>query len=313
MGTLGILPRRRGDRLRDERVGVPGVAMTVLDLSQYDIPTFDPECMKAAGVGGVILGVFSGADSPEGMAGVAQGCVDAGLPILGFYGLIYFGSPYGETRDTRYAIDLAKRFGVERVWLDCEIDGNAIGFTDATSPTPFGRVAAIRTCVEMVEREGLKAGIYSGAWWWPSKTDNSREFSRLPLWHAAYLDNAGTPYAVQQVNYGGWSDVALHQWTSTLPVCGRNRDANHVWDSSIWGEEMPDPRVDKIIAALGGEAVIDRWNQNGNSLFGGYALEQGEQNELESRVAAIEERLKNLAAGGGGIAPGTRLTVEVLP
>lgn len=38
--------------------------------------------------------------------------------------------------------------------------------------------------------------------------------------------------------------------------------------------DMPDPRVDEVIAALGGLEEIRKWNQNGNSLLLGYALEQ---------------------------------------
>ena len=46
---------------------------------------------------------------------------------------------------------------------------------------------------------------------------------------------------------------------------------------------MPDPRVDKLIAALGGEAEIDAWNAKGNSLLLGYAIEQ---DRLDRHIAA---------------------------
>lgn len=39
-------------------------------------------------------------------------------------------------------------------------------------------------------------------------------------------------------------------------------------------DNMADPRVDAIIAALGGQDAIDKWNENGNSLLLGYSLEQ---------------------------------------
>ncbi len=45
-------------------------------------------------------------------------------------------------------------------------------------------------------------------------------------------------------------------------------------------DEMPDPRVDKLIAALTGLdgdlalQALDRWNVNGNSLLAGYSIEQ---------------------------------------
>lgn len=47
-------------------------------------------------------------------------------------------------------------------------------------------------------------------------------------------------------------------------------------------EDMPDPRVDKLIAALGGETEIDAWNAKGNSLLLGYALEQ---EKLDAHIA----------------------------
>jgi hypothetical protein len=139
----------------------------------------------------------------------------------------------------------------------------------------------------MVEAAGLKAGIYSGAWWWPGSTADCTEFSHLPLWHAAY---PGDGREIRKVSYGGWTDVAIHQYTSSLNVCGRNRDANYVFMEE---EELPDPRIDKLIAALGGEAAVDEWNARGNSLLTGYALEQQK----------LGEHLHNHAAGVTGAIP----------
>jgi hypothetical protein len=56
----------------------------------------------------------------------------------------------------------------------------------------------------------------------------------------------------------------------------------------LWEAEMPDPRVDKLLAALGGEAAVDAWNAQGNSLLVGYALEQAEQDQIDARLRAIE-------------------------
>jgi hypothetical protein len=58
-------------------------------------------------------------------------------------------------------------------------------------------------------------------------------------------------------------------------------------------EELPDPRIDKLIAALGGEAAVDEWNARGNSLLAGYALEQQK----------LGEHLHNHAAGVTGAIP----------
>jgi len=221
--------------------------MTILDISQYDLPTLDAPCFKQAGVTGAILGVYT-QYGPGAMRQAAQQLLDADITLHGFYGLIYFGSPTGAYRDTKWAIDLARQFGVGRVWLDCEIDATAIGFTDAVTPTQASRVAEIRECVRLVEAAGLQAGIYSGAWWWPENTGNSTEFAHLPLWHAAYfLDGV----KVRSVNYGGWTECAINQWTSSLDICGRKRDANHVWDAAVLegDEEMTKEEIEALVSA----------------------------------------------------------------
>lgn len=46
---------------------------------------------------------------------------------------------------------------------------------------------------------------------------------------------------------------------------------------------MADPRLDAVIAALGGMAEIEAWNAKGNSLLLGYALEQ---EKLDTHLAA---------------------------
>lgn len=53
-------------------------------------------------------------------------------------------------------------------------------------------------------------------------------------------------------------------------------------------DDMADPRVDALIKAFGGQAAIDAWNQDGNSLLMGYGSEQREQDSLEARVLGLE-------------------------
>lgn len=50
-------------------------------------------------------------------------------------------------------------------------------------------------------------------------------------------------------------------------------------------DDMADPRLEKIIAALGGEAAIDEWNAKGNSLLLGFANDQARIGALEGQVA----------------------------
>lgn len=65
-----------------------------------------------------------------------------------------------------------------------------------------------------------------------------------------------------------------NHWGLTACPSGRYQP---LYDAIVAGaleDDMADPRVDSILAALGGQAAIDAWNLNGNSLLAGYALEQ---------------------------------------
>lgn len=280
--------------------------MSVLDLSSYDLDTLDAPCMRAAGVTGVILGVYSPSDAPNRMRQAAQSCRDAGIDILGFYGLVYFGDPHGETRDTRWAIQLAQEFDVNRVWLDCEMDARAAGWSQAPVPAPSGRVSAIHTAVDAVRLAGLSPGIYTGSWWWRPNTNDSTSFASLPLWHSDYGANDGTREPVLEVNYGGWTKVAVHQYTSRLFVCGRERDANYVFEEDEMTNEERQmlQEVWDALVGRGNPAGVTRladWNANGNSLLDGYTIEQ---EKLADHLT--------VHPSGASVARGTVLKVEVL-
>lgn len=61
-------------------------------------------------------------------------------------------------------------------------------------------------------------------------------------------------------------------------------ERRHIVYDYLFGEEdMTDPRLDAVIAALGGMAEIEAWNAKGNSLLLGYALEQ---EKLDTHLAA---------------------------
>lgn len=80
--------------------------------------------------------------------------------------------------------------------------------------------------------------------------------------------------------------------------------------------DMPDPRLDEVITALGGIDEIRKWNTGengptGNSLLVGYALEQAEQDatvgkltelqvqtrEIEDALMALDSAISELRAG----------------
>lgn len=85
--------------------------------------------------------------------------------------------------------------------------------------------------------------------------------------------------------------------TRWSPNAGPTACPSHRYDpffTALEGGTDMDPRVDALIAALGGQAEIDKWNgpadaPTGNSLLAGYALEQ---QKLAEHIAAPH------AAGG---------------
>ncbi|MBI5289916.1 MAG: hypothetical protein HY873_13165 [Chloroflexi bacterium] len=206
--------------------------MTVLDVSNYDLTTFDAECMKSAGVTAVIIGCQD-EDAADVMA---NRCEAAGLPIIGVYAFLYFG--LDTLGQTGAAIRVALRHSVGRVWLDCESTGEY----DAASG-PMQRQDELAACCDAVRAAGLSPGIYTGGWWWPGNMA-SEAFSHLPLWHSEYPNDG---HAVPEVAYGGWSKVAIHQYTSQFWCCGRNRDANYVFEE----DEMTREQLLEILEELG--------------------------------------------------------------
>lgn len=216
----------------------------VLDVSNYDEETFDADCMKADHVDAIILGCQR-EDVADRMAAKAKA---AGLPIMATYAFLYFGMD--TLGQTMAAVRISKKYGIPRVFMDCE-SGQG---TERDGITIEERQAELRDCIHAVTTEGLSAGIYTGGYWWPAKMGNTTEWAALPLWHAAYYNDHTKQKAV---SYGGWSECAIHQWTSTLNVCGRNRDANEVWDLSLMEEDMTPAEVEAIVRKVFDEASSD--------------------------------------------------------
>ena len=227
--------------------------MTVLDLSNYDLSTFSGPCLKSAGVERVIIGCWDLAASRA----IARGALDAGIIVEDLYTFLYYGLAH-ETREVSNALALAREMGtIKRIWLDCEAHFDPAFPTETADMTVAYRFAATRTARQLVEAAGLRAGIYTGAYWWPSKMGNTAKFADLPLWVANYgandPDNPRPP--LTQVAFGGWTKPAVHQYSSTIPVCGRNRDHNY-W--MLEEDEMSAAdiaRLDRLEQLLGANGI----------------------------------------------------------
>jgi len=204
----------------------------VLDVSNYDRPTFNAECLRGAGVERVIIGCWD----IEATRWMLREARRVGIKAEDLYAFLYFGWPH-ERREVEHALRLAREEGgIKRVWLDVE----ARPPHETWNMNPFERARIVRECVQQVREAGLQPGIYTGRWYWVPYMGNTTEFASLPLWHSYYGRNDGTQPPIREVDFGGWKTAAAHQYTSNLEVCGRRRDANYWWVEEEGDDAMAD-------------------------------------------------------------------------
>lgn len=165
------------------------------------------------------------------------------------------------------------------ITASCWASGNGLANTqwwsvelEGTRDMPINdmqQAAAVALINEWVALKGRDATRHGDLW---SKT----------MWEHREVDTLATPNA---------GDTA----------CPSERYAP-LW--AVLEGDMPDPRLDEVITALGGIDAIRQWNLNGNSLLVGYALEQAEQDatigrltELQAEVGEIGEALDSALSG----------------
>jgi hypothetical protein len=283
-----------------------------LDVSNFDQATFDAKCLKAAGVESIILGC----QDPVAAEAMAFEAKRAGILIRASYGFDYFtAGPALGNGDIHDAIDISKHYELPRIYVDCEIDNTPDDVADRNSE--------VADCESLIVSAGLEAGIYTAPWWWVPNHGNTAEFAHLPLWLAKYGPNDGSIGPIEQLgflSFGGWTRCVMHQYTSTLEVCGRGRDANYVFEEGSMGCTDDELKMLQACyrALTGGidEKGNDRiaaWNKGGNSLLLGYLGKDDEGEELPAslggrvtqleaaltKVATLEAQLAALKPGGG--------------
>lgn len=237
--------------------------MIVLDISSNDLTTIDPECWKAKGVGGIIAGVWSKLAPPHEMADAVDRCKRAGLVFVASYGLIYFGHPYAEQRDTTWAIELARSYGATLVSLDCEIDANGSADLWPSAPTPTidQRIETLTIQVGRVLAAGLEPVIYTYAPWWQTAVRNTKLFAGYKLWLANYGPNDGHRHPLPSPLNLPWREVWAHQFTSlwgAVNGCGRTkRDASEILGEIPGAEDDMADLSDKAILAIFGSTEAD--------------------------------------------------------
>lgn len=224
----------------------------VVDLSNNDLGQTDFACLKAHGVAAVILSPFSRINPPHEMAELADDAKRAGMPILSWYGLPYFGSIHGEERDLRWCVDLQREYpSLDRtIWADCEADACDNGW-NVPRPTPDERVAALWHCKrDIVEAAGCRFGVYAGTYWWRDNMGNTRAFMLCPWWLPHYGPGGMPAEPIYPENPDPENVLSFtpilsgHQFTSLWERaegidCGReNRDASYWYEQLMEGSPM---------------------------------------------------------------------------
>ena len=118
---------------------------------------------------------------------------------------------------------------------------------------------------------------------------------------AAYANGAQVVRELLAMGHGRLGVVQHNHWTGKdCPELIRHEPGR--WErflKQVKEEDMAaDPRVDALIAALGGQVAIDKWNgpaaaPTGNSLLAGYTLEQAKVHLLTDDVVVLEGLAKD--------------------
>lgn len=161
-----------------------------------------------------------------------------GITPHSYYCFLYWGyNPDYEVAKVE-VVAAALPEGPKFIWMDCENN------EDSLPATPEERVATLKRAIEYANQLGFQCGVYTNGHFWQNEMGNSTEFSHLPLWYA----NWTTDEPIATVDFGGWTNVTVHQYTSTPkpPYYGRgNLDMN--WMVSE-GEDMA--KIDELEAQV---------------------------------------------------------------
>lgn len=252
----------------------------LIDISNWQHP-FDAAAAKTDGVTQVIVGC----QRPTLANSMIEGCRAAGINVIGVYAFLYWGTDtMGQTLS---AIAVAKNYGIGTVWLDCEDSDDA-----SKNATPQTRILELSACITAVENAGMKASIYAGGPFWRAAMANTTRFKHLPLWYPNYGTNDATLEPIKAVDFGGWTAVAIHQFTSEylLPTAGIRVDANY---NFMEADEVTREEHDAILARIAqlevqawGESGVPRTNEKGYAPMNMYELATGRTYQANAQGVA---------------------------
>ena len=119
----------------------------------------------------------------------------------------------------------------------------------------------LRTALDRLAERGVKAGIYTGAWWWndPRHMNSSTAFRETPLWYAEY---DGVPDLFHWTPFGGWLNPAGKQYDTTGALCGISPiDRNVFADWVLTPPEppAPEPTLEQVQLGLIRKVLDEDW------------------------------------------------------
>lgn len=191
-----------------------------VDFARYAgyFPQSTADALAAAGQSFAIIQAQVG---PFGQQ--AAYCLNAGMLVDPYFWPNYQQFWTGPLADLASRIALCANLPFQHGWLDVE---DAVGIEAVTLDQRIARIAAY---VEMIERGGLNAGIYTRRNFWQTYLANTREFAHLPMWEADYRlpPNPNAGYTI----FGGWTDRAVYQFQGDTTLAGIGVDKNVLSDT----------------------------------------------------------------------------------
>lgn len=265
----------------------------VVDLSNYDWDTFDAKAFYAAGVRRAIVG----SQQPSLSGQMVEALRDEGIKVIATYDLPYFGSDDTTRGPIERAVAFAAQYSIPHVWVDAEIDANQTNVPEWQSiPTPSvsQRQSEFRWCMDLVKTHAPAHGIYTNGSWWTPNMGGSVEWCDSPLWLATYGVAGAAIDPIQDVDFGGWTKAALHQYTSTWQVNDRGRDCSYLFDGVVVeGQVAGGGDVTARIAALESAVRDLSW-----AVFSGYEDRDKSAAQRSADVAyRVDQRLGRASDG----------------
>lgn len=202
-----------------------GAVPLAIDVSNFTGPVdaVRAVALHAAGVRRAVVGTqYPPRPYPAGCAHQQiPALLDTGIEVEAYVYLWFAQDPVEQVR-TGLAVIAPWRERIGRLWIDVE---DETGNLDAA-----GRIAHVRAAVAACGR--MPAGIYTAAWFWRPRMEDTAAFAALPLWAAQYDGRAD----LEVTPFGGWAGAAMKQYAGDTSIGGLAPvDLN-------WYEEAAAPR-----------------------------------------------------------------------